>query len=78
MKKIFATILAFVYITTSIGATVHFHYCMDKLASWGFSDEQNGACSFCGMAKARDNGHCISSNKSCCQVIDIAVDIVLF
>jgi hypothetical protein len=43
MKKALATILAVIYLSTSIGATVHFHYCMGKLASWGLTDQHSSA-----------------------------------
>ena len=61
MKKILATILAFVYISTSTGATVHMHYCMGKLAEWGFGHVNSNACGQCGMDK-NDR-----SNDGCCD-----------
>ena len=54
MKKILALILSVVYLTSSVGATVHLHYCMDKLINWSFSDEGN-KCKNCGMEKS---GNC--------------------
>lgn len=67
MKKILVTILAFVYLSTSIGATVHLHYCMGKLLSWGLINHESKHSDFCGMAKKTDNDHCISSKKGCCR-----------
>lgn len=59
MKKFILSILAVVYITTSSGAVVHLHYCMDKLISWGLWDSKAGdKCDKCGMSK---------SKKSCCK-----------
>jgi len=49
MKKVFATILAVIYLSTSMGATVHFHYCMGRLMDWGLLDHGRTDCSFCGM-----------------------------
>ena len=51
MKKLVVAILAFFYISTSVGATVHLHYCMDKLVSWGFSHNEEKKCGNCGMEK---------------------------
>ena len=49
MKKVLAIILAFVYLTSSMGATVHLHYCMGKLASWSLIDHESKNCAECGM-----------------------------
>ncbi len=52
MKKLIVAILAFLYISTSSGATLQMHYCMDKLVDWsiGHGDEKN-TCNNCGMEK---------------------------
>jgi hypothetical protein len=34
MKKILVSILAVFYLASSVGATVHLHYCMDKFINW--------------------------------------------
>ncbi len=44
MKKVLTTILAFVYLSTSMGATIHLHYCMGKLASWSLIDHESKNC----------------------------------
>ncbi len=67
MKKIVVSILAFVYLSTSIGATVHLHYCMGKLLSWGFIDHDTKDCDFCGMPKKADNDYCLSAKSGCCK-----------
>ena len=67
MKKILATILALVYLFTSIGATVHLHYCMGKLISWGLLDQNSKECSFCGMPKNTSAGHCMAVKGGCCK-----------
>lgn len=52
MKKFIVAILAFSYLVTSIGATIHLHYCMDKLVTWSLSDSTEGdKCENCGMKK---------------------------
>ncbi len=63
MKKVFVTILAFVYLTVSSGATVHMHYCMGKLESWDLSPKTNGKCGACGMQKAGHKGCCHDTQK---------------
>lgn len=65
MKRILTTIMAFLYICTSAGATVHIHYCMGKLADWGFGHNKSKTCIECGMKKsvAQDDGCCKDEHK---------------
>ena len=60
MKKVFIAIFALVYMSTSVGATVQMHFCMGKLAHWGFVSNESKTCSKCGMEKfpKKDNGCC--------------------
>ena len=58
MKKLIVFILSVVYLTTSIGATFHFHYCMDRLVSWGLDFREDSPCSYCGMEKEESKGCC--------------------
>jgi hypothetical protein len=67
MKKLFATILAFVYLSTSMGATIHFHYCMGRFISWSLSDKESKACANCGMQKNTQNPSSLSAKSNCCQ-----------
>lgn len=69
MKKFLVTILALVYLTASVGATVNMHYCMDKLVAWGLGQEKTGkkSCSYCGMAKTSQDKHCSKESKGCCK-----------
>jgi hypothetical protein len=62
MKKLVVAILSFLYISTSSGATVQMHFCMDKLVDWsiGHNDEKN-TCNNCGMEKD-GNG-----KNACCK-----------
>lgn len=64
MKKTLLTILAIFYLGVSSGATVHFHYCMGKLVSWGLEKQSRKVCGFCGMPKAE------SKKKSCCKDVE--------
>lgn len=64
MKKVSIAILAILYISTSVGATVNMHYCMGKLANWGFGEIKSKTCGKCGMKKSdQDNGCCKDEQK---------------
>ena len=67
MKKFFATILAFVYLSASMGATIHFHYCMGRYISWSLADKGNEACANCGMQKNIQHPNSLSAKSNCCQ-----------
>jgi hypothetical protein len=67
MKKVFATILAVIYLTSSMGATLHLHYCMGKLISWGLASHETKNCSFCGMPIDHRNGHSVMVKDGCCK-----------
>lgn len=61
MQKFAITILALIYLSTSIGVTVHMHYCMDKIADWGLTNKESNTCSKCGMEKSG------RKDKDCCK-----------
>lgn len=63
MKKFLVAILALLYISTSTGATLHMHYCMGKLADWGFSHNKDEDCSNCGMKETESKGCCKDEQK---------------
>jgi hypothetical protein len=67
MKKFVTTILAFIYLSTSMGATVHLHYCMGKLFSWSLIDRESKGCSQCKMPKGDMNGHSMAFKDDCCK-----------
>lgn len=67
MKKVFAFILAIVYLSSTVGATIHLHYCMDKLVNWTLQEE-GSKCKNCGMEK--DGGCCKDENKFVKNTID--------
>lgn len=67
MKKVLATILAFVYLSTSMGATIHLHYCMGKLASWGLIDHESKNCVQCGMMKNSSSSRHMAAKMNCCR-----------
>lgn len=63
MKKFLVTILAFVYLTASSGATINMHYCMGKLMAWDLSQKQDDTCGTCGMGKTGHKGCCKDEQK---------------
>ena len=62
MKKFIVSILAVLYLSSSIGATVHLHYCMDKLIGWNLEHSKIDRCSICGMGKIKKQ-----KTKGCCK-----------
>jgi hypothetical protein len=69
MKKTLLTIFAIFYLGIASGATVHFHYCMGELVSWGLEKKSRAVCDFCGMPKSE------SKKKSCCEDVEQQVKI---
>lgn len=67
MKKVFALIVAIVYLGSTVGATIHLHYCMDKLVNWTLKNE-GSKCKNCGMEK--DGGCCKDEKKFVKNSID--------
>jgi hypothetical protein len=67
MKRIFAFILAFLYLSTSMGATIHLHYCMGKLKSWGLVNHETRNCDYCGMPKSNARPDNLTAINKCCS-----------
>lgn len=65
MRKFVVTILAVVYLSSASGATVHLHYCMDRLVGWGLWHSDSQTCGKCGMDKrqTKDSGCCKDEHK---------------
>lgn len=61
MKRILLTIFVVFYLAS--GATMHFHYCMGELVSWGLAKQADKICDLCGMP-IKD-----TEKKSCCKDI---------
>lgn len=73
MRKFLFSILAFVYLVASTGATMHMHYCMGRLAETGFFEQEGGHCKLCGMEKSTDvddNGCCNDKEET----VKISID----
>lgn len=60
MKKIAVILLVVLYSTSTIGATIHMHYCMNKFAGWSLSTTKKDKCSKCGMT---GSGCCKDESK---------------
>lgn len=67
MKKCIVTILAFVYLVSSAGATVNTHYCMGKIYSVDLSKAKDD-CSKCGMK--RSSNHCCNTELKTLKACD--------
>lgn len=65
MKQFILAIIAFVYLGTATGATIHMHYCMGKLISIGLLPGKDDQCNKCGMGKtdAKSKGCCKDEHK---------------
>lgn len=65
MKKLLFTFLAVLYLGTSSGFAMHFHYCMDELIGTSLSKADLKECDNCGMevTPQEDNGCCKEEYK---------------
>ncbi len=65
LKKFLVAILTLLYMSTSVGATIHMHYCMGKLADWGLGQKDSKTCGKCGMEQSvkKANGCCKDEHK---------------
>jgi len=50
-----------------MGATIHLHYCMGKLASWSLIDHDSKNCEQCGMIKKTADAKGIAVKTDCCR-----------
>ncbi|MEY4279182.1 MAG: hypothetical protein RL377_1186 [Bacteroidota bacterium] len=60
VKKILVILLLVMYSASTMGATIHVHYCMNKIAGWSFSSEKKDKCARCGM---KNTGCCKDEQK---------------
>jgi hypothetical protein len=67
VKKLQAFILAIIYISFSIGATLNQHYCMGELVGTSLFDLHDAACGKCGMPKHTE------ASKDCCKDVSIVI-----
>lgn len=64
MKRTLLTLLTIFYLGIASGASVHFHYCMGELVSWGLKKEAGKTCDLCGMPKDH------SKKNNCCKDVE--------
>ena len=63
MKKIAIILVLLVYTATTMGATIHLHYCMDKFVGWSlWHTDKDNKCGRCGMTEKKD-GCCKDEHK---------------
>src|SRR5258708_1507868 len=67
MKKVLVSIFAIIFLSTSMGSTVHLHYCMGRLVSWGLADGSGKSCDFGGMQEMGSSRDCVFGMKDCCH-----------
>ena len=58
MKRFIFLIWSLLYLGTSIGANVHLHYCMGKIAGWDLWQRDNKECDKFGMNTDRKKDGC--------------------
>jgi hypothetical protein len=66
MKRFIAFILAVLYLSVSVGATIRLHYCMGELVSTTIFGGDSKTCPKCGMEKH-------SEKSNCCKNINITI-----
>jgi hypothetical protein len=67
VRKESAFILAVFYLSFSIGATLHQHYCMGELVGTSMFSLENDECGKCGMKKHTE------ASKDCCKDVSITI-----
>jgi hypothetical protein len=64
VKKIIVFIVLCIYGFSSIGATVHYHYCMNEFEGWSLLQNKDSKCGKCGMKEdAKKSGCCKDEQK---------------
>ncbi len=64
IRKGIILLISVLYIITTAGVAVNFHYCMDRIVSVSFGhekDHEDGSCSRCGMNKIEN--HCCADES---------------
>lgn len=63
MKKLVAIFLLTIYSFTTVGATIHMHYCMNRLIGSSLYHSKESKCEKCGMQKSATKGCCNDEHK---------------
>jgi len=66
MKRFLVLILTILYITSTVGATVHLHFCMGHLISTSLFSRSSNLCVKCGMEKH-------SKKSGCCEDVKLTI-----
>ena len=68
MKQFIVLILATIYLFSTAGVSVHFHYCMNRLVARNLVTNENDECGKCGMSQ--DGGCCKEESKFLKNAVD--------
>jgi len=63
VKKFVAILFLIIYSCTTVSATIHMHYCMNKYIGASLYHTKEKKCSNCGMDKSKSNGCCKDEHK---------------
>lgn len=69
MKRFIVSILAFLYLGLSTGATINMHYCMGKLVGTSlWNHETSDLCNKCGMEKKASKNKCCKNETKLVKI----------
>jgi hypothetical protein len=63
MKKIVAIFFLLIYSLTTVGATIHTHYCMGEFVGSSLYHSNAEKCNSCGMKASKSKGCCKDEHK---------------
>lgn len=63
MKKFVAILFLIIYSCTTVSATMHMHYCMNRYIGASLYHTKEKKCTNCGMDKSKSNGCCKDEHK---------------
>ncbi len=63
MKKLVAIFFLTIYSLTTVGTTIHSHYCMGEYMGSSLYHSKDNKCEKCGMTKAKSKGCCKDEHK---------------
>jgi len=63
VKKFAVILLLFIYGTSTVGATIHLHYCMNEFVGWSLIPDGNKTCGKCGMQENDKGGCCKDEHR---------------
>ena len=63
MKRFIAFILAVLYLSISVGATIRLHYCMGELVNTTIFGGDSKTCPTCGMEEHSEKSNCCKNIK---------------